>query len=213
MNQTNSNSVKPSRVIVEIVRYFCLFISKILWRIEYINKENIPKNLDSGLIVSSNHPTYLDPFWICIPIKRDMVFLTWDEAFEMFFIGRLLRLLGAFPVSLKRGGTIKALKQSLKFLREGKTLIVFPEGEREFSDGKLLPFKTGAIRMALETDVPILPVTIRGGSRIWPRDDRFPHCGKIEIIYHPIIKFSKKDNSDTVQAMSDKLKNIIASKI
>ena len=213
MNQTNSTYKKPSRAIVEIVRYFSLFISKIFWRIEYINKENIPTELESGLIVSSNHPTYFDPFWICIPIKRDMRFLAWDEAFEIFFVGRLLRLVGAFPVSLKLGGTIKALKQSLRLLREGKTLIVFPEGEREFADGKLLPFKTGAIRMAIETGVPILPVTIRGGSRIWSREKSFPQCGKVEIIYHPTIEFSKFDNLDTVQQMSDRLKNIIASEM
>ncbi len=140
MNQTNSIYKKPSRAIIEIVRYFSLLISKIFWQIEHINEEHIPIDSDCGLIVSSNHPTYFDPFWICIPIKRDIRFLAWDEAFEMFLIGRLLRLVGAFPVSLKRGGTIAALKESLQLLREGKTLIVFPEGEREFGDGKLLPF-------------------------------------------------------------------------
>ncbi|MBK7513222.1 MAG: 1-acyl-sn-glycerol-3-phosphate acyltransferase [Chloracidobacterium sp.] len=51
--------------------------------------------------------------------------------------------------------------------------MIFSEGAREFADGKMLPFKNGAVRLALQAGVPILPVTVSGGSRIWPRSRKY----------------------------------------
>jgi len=48
-------------------------------------------------------------------------------------------------------------------------------------------FKPGAVRMAMEAGVPILPVTVRGGERVWPSNRRFPRLGRVEIIYHPCL--------------------------
>ena len=62
--------------------------------------------------------------------------------------------------------------------------------ERAFADAKFARFKAGAARLALETDVPILPVTIRGGHRVWPRGQRLPHLGRVEIIFHPVRRLA-----------------------
>ena len=186
VNKTVQTDSPPRRMIVEIVRYFSLIVSKIIWRIEFVNLHNIPGKDSRGFVIMPNHQTYLDPFWLCIPIKKEMRFMAWNKAFEIFPLGSILRSVGAFPVSLERGGTIRALKDSLKFLRADKAVLIFPEGEREFADGKLLPFKTGAVRLATEADVPILPVTVRGGNRVWSREHWWPRPRKIQIIYHPV---------------------------
>lgn len=217
MKKNNFSYKSPSPFLVNTMRYFSLIVSKIFWRIEFKNTENIPKNLKSGLLIAPNHQTYFDPFWVCIPIKRDLRFMAWDEAFEWFFIGKMISSLGAFPISLKRAGNIKALKDSMSLLNDGKTLLIFPEGERELADGELLPFKNGAIRMALQTKVPILPVTIRGGNKVWSREHRFPRPQKVEIIYHPLIVTSDIKKSNNLGCMSKslthELKNIIASEL
>jgi 1-acyl-sn-glycerol-3-phosphate acyltransferase len=49
----------------------------------------------------------------------------------------------------------------------------------------MIRMKAGAVRMALEAGVPILPVTIRGANRVWPASNLLPRLGKVEIIYHP----------------------------
>ena len=49
----------------------------------------------------------------------------------------------------------------------------------------MIHMKAGAVRMALEAGVPILPVTIRGANRVWPASHLIPRPGKVEIIYHP----------------------------
>jgi 1-acyl-sn-glycerol-3-phosphate acyltransferase len=66
-------------------------------------------------------------------------------------------------------------------------VVIFPEGGRSTDDGHLERFKAGAVRLALEADVPILPVTIRGGNRVWPRGWRLPHVANVKVIYHPLF--------------------------
>jgi 1-acyl-sn-glycerol-3-phosphate acyltransferase len=215
VKNTRKNYRKPWPLLVFVVRLLSLLLSKLVWRIEFQNTENIPAERDGrGLLITPNHQTYLDPFWVSLPVKRDLRFMAWDEAFGWFLIGRLIARLGAFPVSLRRGGTVTALKESLKFLTEGKTLIVFPEGEREFPDGRLLPFKTGAVRLAMEAGVPILPVTVIGGNRVWPRGQKFPRFGKIRIVYHPPVEFTKPadptEMADRCGEISERLREIIS---
>lgn len=214
MNSTNNKYPPP--FLVKILQFLGLAISKILWRIEYKGIENIPQKLKSGLIIAANHQSYFDPFWICLKIKnRKFRFMAWDKAFDWFLIGDFIRYLGAFPVSLERGGTLKALKNALEFLDEGATLTIFPEGEREFSDGKMLPFKSGAARIAIEAGVPILPVTVRGANRVWAQDMKFPRFFvKVEIIYHSIFEIPQQDEKNDIHAyaeeMTKKLQKIIA---
>ncbi|MEP6904028.1 MAG: lysophospholipid acyltransferase family protein, partial [Actinomycetota bacterium] len=165
----------PPPIVIDAVRHFVFAVSKLLWRIKYHNKENIPKNLPSGLLIVSNHQTYFDPFWICAPMKRKFRFMAWDKAFDWFFVGWMIRYLGSFPVDTKRGTTKSVLRESLTALKEGATLLIFPEGARTFPDGKLLEFKTGAIRIAMEAGVPVLPVTVRGANRVWSQTMKYPH--------------------------------------
>ena len=196
----------PSPFVVKAVQFIGLVISKILFRIEFKNTENIPKNLDGGLIIVANHQTYFDPFWICLKIKnRKFRFMAWDKAFDWFLIGDFIRYLGAFPVSLERGGTVKVLKQTLESLRDGATLVIFPEGSREFSDGEFLPFKTGAARIAIEANVPILPVTVRGANQVWSQGMKYPHPGKVEIVYHPLLEIPKLEEIGDIHVYAEKI--------
>jgi 1-acyl-sn-glycerol-3-phosphate acyltransferase len=178
----------PPNWATNLLRYFVYIFSKIVWRIKFCGTENIPQNLQSGLLVMPNHQTYLDPFWVVVPIHRKLRFMAWDKAYNRKIIGRLMKFFGAFPVNPERGGK-ESYKKSIEVLREGGTLVIFPEGSREFADGKMLPFKTGAARIAIEAGVPILPVTIRGANRVWSQEMKYPKFfRKIEIIYHPIVQ-------------------------
>lgn len=204
MKGSSSKKNYPPPIVVDAVRHFVFCISKILWRIEYHNKENIPQNLNSGLLIVANHQTYFDPFWICAPMRRKFRFMAWDKAFDWFFVGWLIRYLGSFPVDTKRGTTKNVLRESLGALSDGATLVVFPEGARTFPDGKLSEFKTGAIRIAMEANVPILPVTVRGANRVWSQTMKYPHFPKVEIFYHPIFEVSKPTDKEEMRAHLEK---------
>jgi len=196
----------PAQFVIEAIRWVGWTISKILWRIEFRGVENIPQDLPGGLLVMANHQTYLDPMWICLKINRKYRFMAWDAAFDWFFVGKAIRYLGAFPVNMEGGSSIKAMKEALRALRGGATLIIFPEGERAFSDGRFLEFKSGAMRIALEAGVPVLPVTIRGAHKIWAQDMKFPHLkGKVELIYHPLFHVSKPENGEDIREHVERL--------
>jgi 1-acyl-sn-glycerol-3-phosphate acyltransferase len=169
--------------IIEAIRPLGLGLSKVLWRTRYTGLENVP--LQGGLIIAANHQTYIDPFWIGLPIKRPMRFLAWDEAFDWPVIGKLMQLFGAWPLQVE-GSDPTAIRRSLQWLKTGGAVVIFPEGARCEPSGELLRFKNGAVRLALETNVPILPVTIRGGHRVWPKGWRLPRFASVEVIYHPL---------------------------
>ena len=78
-------------------------------------------------------------------------------------------------------------------------MVIFPEGGRCLPDGKMLRFKPGAVRMALEANVPVLPITIRGGHRVWPKGYRLPRFHKVELVFHPLQYVAQQEGEDPRQ--------------
>lgn len=169
---------------LEILRPIVRFFSRLFWKIEFTGVENVPTS-GGGVVIAANHQTYLDPFWLSLQVKRPTRYLAWSDAFRWPIVGRGLVWLGAWPLALE-GSDPAAIRRSLQWLREGGVVVIFPEGGRSSASGELERFKAGAVRLALEANVPILPVTIKGGNRVWPRGWRLPRCGKVTIIYHPL---------------------------
>jgi 1-acyl-sn-glycerol-3-phosphate acyltransferase len=181
---------------LDLIRPIVALVSRVLWRVRWRNTAHIPRT--GGLIIASNHQTYIDPFWISVPVPRPTRYLAWDAAFNWPFVGTMLRLFGSWPLQLE-GSDPKPIRRSLQWIREGGAVVIFPEGGRGNPDGSMRKFKAGAVRMALETGVPILPVTIRGGHRVWPPQNRLPRLSTVEIIYHPLFVIEQRENEETRQ--------------
>lgn len=196
---------------LELIRPVVGGMSRVLWKIEFRGVENIPKY--GGLIVAANHQTYIDPFWLSLKIKRPTRYLAWSAAFTWPLVGQCLTWFGAWPLALE-GSDPAAIRRSVKWLREGGAVVIFPEGGRSTSTGELERFKAGAVRLALEANVPILPVTIKGGNQIWPRGWRFPRPGRVVVIYHPLIHPKQAADEETRAAArreSERLAQVIGS--
>src|SRR6266478_3578252 len=164
---------------LEVCRPVVGGLSRLLWRVRWIHPERIPAA--GGLIIASNHQSYIDPFWIGRPIKRPVRFLAWDEAFDWPVVGTGLRGFGAWPLQLE-GSDPAAIRLSLRWLREA--------------------------------GVPILPVTIRGGNRVWPSSQRFPRLGSVEIIYHPLFVVEQREGEevrDCARRETERLAEIVRS--
>ena len=187
------------------------FFSRIFWKIEYKGVENVPGR--GGVIIAANHQTYIDPCWLSVPIKRPTRYLAWSAAFGWPIVGRCLTWFGAWPLALE-GSDPAAIRRSLQWLREGGAVVIFPEGGRATVSGDLERFKAGAVRLALEAQVPILPVTIKGGNRVWPRGWKFPRLGKVVVTYHPLYHAEPCPNEETrscARRESERLASVIAS--
>lgn len=173
--------------------------------------ENIPPKDAFAYIIASNHQAYFDPAWVASPIRQKMNFMAWGEVFEWKFVGPLIRLLGAFPVFLGGAKALGSIKTALRVLRERAVLVIFPEGERAFGDGELLEFKEGVAAIAIRAQVPILPVTIKGGNRVWAQGQSRPHFfTPVEVTYHPLIYPPKDDEGDACDALTARLHDIIS---
>ena len=196
---------------LELIRPVVHAASRVLWKIEFRGVENVPA--EGGVIIAANHQTYLDPFWLSLPVKRPTRYLAWSDAFRWPIVGRGLVWLGAWPLALE-GSDPAAIRRSLQWLRDGGAVVIFPEGARSSATGSLERFKAGAVRLALEAQVPILPVTIKGGNRVWPKGRRLPRLGKVVVTYHPpyfVEPCEKEETRACARRESERLAQVIAS--
>ncbi len=131
--------------------------------------------LRGGLIVASNHRSFLDPFAVggCLPWRRPMNYVAKVELFERRWQGWILSRLGAFPI--RRGESDdEAMETARQIVERGGAVCIFPEGTR-IRRGTLAHPKRGVGRLALQTGAPVLPTAVLGtedvrrGWRIRPR--------------------------------------------
>lgn len=147
-------------------------------RITYIDEENVPDR--GGAVVAINHTSYVD--WLPAALamhrrRRRMRFMIKAEMQRVKVLNFLIRHTRTIPVD--RGAGAGAYAVAVERLREGELVGVYPEAtiSRSF---ELKEFKTGAARMAVEADVPILPVIVWGAQRIWTKDHP-KHIGRHKV--------------------------------
>ena len=158
-------------------------------RIEHRGRQNWPAS--GPVVVTSNHPTYWDPWLVGMGTRRFIYWMAWDEIFDWPVIGRAVRAYEAFPVDLEKPkpSTIRAARD---VLHTGGARGVFPEGGRTSGErGELDAFKPGVAWLALSLGAPVLCVSIKGARRAWPKKRAYPLPGaKITVTYHPVIDTS-----------------------
>ena len=129
-----------------------------MYRVEYINKENIPKK--GPVILAGNHTAYLDPLLLMSSTNRNIHFLAKIELFKgpkkYFF-----KSIGVIPVDRSRKNP-EAIVQANKFLLNNSAIGIFPEGTINKTKKTILPFKKGAVKIAYDTNSQIIPFSITG---------------------------------------------------
>lgn len=142
------------------------------WRFDGLDR--IPNT--GPAIVVGNHLSYIDPFahaYFVVRAGRRPRFLAKAELFENPFLRMVLGGAGQIPV--RRGtGDQAPLDAATRALEAGEVVFVYPEGTSETTDPDLSPArgKTGAVRLALATGAPIVPVATWGGQYVWRRSGR-----------------------------------------
>jgi 1-acyl-sn-glycerol-3-phosphate acyltransferase len=164
-------------------------------RITYQGLENIPER--GGAVVAINHTSYLD--WMAAALAaykrhRRLRFMIKHEMTEIKVVNYLIKHTGTIPVDRRAGAGAYAV--AVERLRAGELVAVYPEAtiSRSF---ELKEFKTGAARMAIDAQVPIIPLIVWGAHRRWTKD----HPRKLGRAKIPVTVMAGRpvQPADTVQ--------------
>src|SRR3954447_20253269 len=153
---------------------------KLFYRLRDTGLENLPAG---GYVLAANHTSNFDPWPLAMPLypRRQVRFMAKSELFNPVFKPILLAG-GAFPV--RRGAAdLEAIIRAVELVREGEIVVIFPEGTRRskgFRKTREAKAHTGAARIALTADAPLVPAAIKG-------TDRLTRLGPLRVAYGPPI--------------------------
>ena len=133
----------------------------VYFRLRRLGTEHIP---ESGVILASNHRSFLDPFAIGCCLGRPIYFVAKEELFKNPLLGWILNCLGAFPI--RRGASDEeSMDTALELLDRGQAVVIFPEGTR-IRTGSLGSPKRGVGRIALQSGKPVIPIAVTNSERV-----------------------------------------------
>ncbi|MCE5194081.1 MAG: 1-acyl-sn-glycerol-3-phosphate acyltransferase [Nitrospiraceae bacterium] len=191
-----------------IHRLALLIMGKILFRLESIDWGKIPKT--GGALIVANHASYLDPLLIgCAIKKRQATFMAKRELFNLPLVGGFVRIF-SFPVD-KDSTKPSTIKDTVKHLKKGELVVLFPEGGRS-ANGDLLSPKRGAAVIASLAKAPIIPAYIDGTYRAFPVGSKFPKPVKVKVIFGDKININEdvnESNKDSHEKIGIKIMEAI----
>ena len=159
----------------------------VYFRLRRLGTEHIP---EGGVILASNHRSFLDPFAIGCCLGRPIFFVAKEELFKNPLLGWILNCLGAFPI--RRGASDEeSMDTAHALLERGQAIVIFPEGTR-IRTGSLASPKRGVGRLALQSGKPVVPIAVtnseraRRGWRIRPV--------RVHLRCGPALTFPRVDN-------------------
>jgi 1-acyl-sn-glycerol-3-phosphate acyltransferase len=166
----------------------------LVFRLRASGKENIPRQ--GGFVLSANHLSNLDPWALGLPLfpRRQLRFMAKAELYR-FPLAPIVKAAGAFRV--RRGeGDAEAIATAVQLAREGEVVVIFPEGTRRkkglVKKREARPH-TGAVRVALEAEVPLVPAAIRG-------TDRLSRLGPLRVAYGRPVELDDLRDRDEREA-------------
>jgi cytidylate kinase len=129
--------------------------------------QNVPRT--GGVIIASNHASYLDPPAIGASSRRVRMthFMARDTLFRNPLMGAFLRRVGVIPLDRERGD-VAAMKTAIQLLRDGASVALFPEGTRS-PDGNFQTPKPGIGFLVAKGNAPVVPVYVHGSYEAWSK--------------------------------------------
>jgi len=153
-------------------------------KLEIGGQEKIPT--DRAVVFMPNHQSMCDPPAVIASLPPVRVLLK-KSLFRVPVLGAGMKLSGFIPVDRQnREQAMRAVEEAVVALRAGHPFLVYPEGTRS-PDGRLLPFKKGGFVMAIKAQVPIVPISVSGASKIMRKGEMVIHPGVVRLTFHDPI--------------------------
>ncbi len=197
-----------NRLWYQFLRHVLQVAAVLVYRVRYSGRENIPAS--GGVLVVSNHQSHFDPPLVGIGCSRQMHYVARETLMTFAPFRWLLKLIGAIPID-RDGFGLSGIKESLRLLKQGEMVVIFPEGTRS-RDGELGRFRPGFTTLAARSNAVILPVAIDGAYRVWPRTKRFPGLGRIRVHYGepiPHAEIAGRDEEEVVAEVKRRVRTCL----
>jgi len=160
-------------------------------------------------VIVSNHQSQFDIFVLYGWLNIDFKWVMKQELRKVPFIGISCERLGHIYVDRSnREAALASINAAKQRIVDGTSVLFFPEGTRS-RNNTMRPFKKGAFRMALDLQLPILPVTIQGTREILPSDTTDLYPGRATMIIHPPIAIDEYDHAN-LEALMARTREVIA---
>jgi 1-acyl-sn-glycerol-3-phosphate acyltransferase len=187
-----------------------IFAPGLMWlsgiKLSTIGKENVP--LDRPVIFVANHASHLDIACLCGALPVNLHFIGKKELMFVPFVGWYMLVAGHIFIDRKsRQKAIASLKAAAQKIKQGKSVVMFPEGTRTLT-GEVRAFKKGAFHLAIQAGVDIVPISIEGTFKVWPKNSNKITPNKVVIkIGKPIdtSKYNSKNINDLVKVARNKI--------
>ena len=170
----------------------------VVYRVKVLGTENIPKDKKEPLIYCGNHRTYADPPLIVVTAKRHVRFLAKEELRKNPFFAFLGIVFDGIYVK-RDSKDLSAIKTTLKALKNGESIALFPEGTRNGIEKGQKP-KDGAAFFAVRTGARVIPVGISGGEKPFKQ---------MTIKYGEPMDFSKRSKEELDEITDEIMEKII----
>jgi 1-acyl-sn-glycerol-3-phosphate acyltransferase len=157
----------------------------------------------------SNHLSNFDPPLHIAEVPVPIRFLAKKELFRVPVLGRAMLSIGMIRTDRQAHASAhRAINEQVALaIERGRSLIIYPEGTRS-RDGELHGFKKGAFRIAIDNQLPVLPITIAGGDRAWKPGSKLAHGGHIRMVFHEPIETTGMTRDD-IDALRNRVHALI----
>lgn len=171
--------------VYRIVRRVSLTYFRLVHRISFHGVDRVPTT--GPFILVANHASFLDPPAVgCVFRGRQLHYMARDTLQKSRWMKWLMERMQVIPIDRTRGD-IGALRSALRVLRQGKSIVVFPEGTRSV-DGTLQPAKPGIGFLVAKAGVPVIPAHIQGTYNALSKHHRWVRPARVQVRYgEPIL--------------------------
>lgn len=204
-----SSGTRAHRVWYEFVRYLLWLIFLMCYRVRCGGRHRIPTT--GGVLILANHQSLLDPPLFGMVIPREVNYVARDTLFDHKWLAPLIRSVNAIPID-RDGLGLAGLKETLRRLKRGEIVILFPEGTRT-PDGEMQPLKPGFSALVTRTGASILPMAVEGSYQAWPRKQPVPLPNVIQIEVGPPItaeEASQLDERALITLVDERIRDCFA---
>lgn len=167
-------------------------------RLEISGRETVDRKKPA--VFMANHESFLDGPLLFLAIPQYARVILKKEIFRIPIIGWAMKFVGFVPVDRKgkKSGRI-SIERAIRLIRERHySYLIFPEGTRSL-DGKMQAFRRGAFFLAVESQSPIVPITLEGSYELMPKGSSLAEKGTVRVVFHEAVLVRNLEEKDIPQ--------------